>query len=328
MCTEHKSPRPNCSLIRPFLLGLALSCLLAPAIGSPQSAAGNPPATPAAKQRSFESAKQAVEALIQAAEQGDLAALIEMIGEDNRDLVVTEDEVQARNTIAEFAAKAKEKHTLAKDPKDKNRVMITIGNEDWPMAIPIVKEKGKWRFDSAAGRQEILCRRIGDNELDAIQICRGFVEAQHEYALQKREGFQVNQYAQRIISTPGKQDGLAWRNPDGTWSGPVGENVAQALEEGYSDRAKPCHGYYFKILKGQGPAAPLGELNFVIKGAMIGGFALAAAPAEYGVTGVKSFIVSHDGVVYEQDLGPDTLKLFKELTLFNPDETWSPVSED
>src|SRR5262249_23008375 len=160
----------------------------------------------------------------------------------------------------------------------------------------------------------------GRNELDVIQICHGFVEAQHEFALMKREGYGVNEYAQRIISTPGKQDGLAWKNEDGTWGGPVGEKVAQAIEKGYS-QGEPFHGYFFKVLKGQGPAAPLGQMDFVVKGVMIGGFALVASPAQYGVSGVKTFMVSHDGVVYEKDLGPDTLTAFKKMELFNPDKT-------
>ena len=179
-----------------------------------------------------------------------------------------------------------------------------------------------------AGRQELLYRRIGADELDAIQICRGYVEAQHEYALQPREGYDVNQYAQRIVSTPGKQDGLAWQNPDGTWGGPIGEKIARAIEQGYTSGSEPYHGYFFKILKGQGTAAPLGEMDFVVKGVMIGGFALVAAPAEYGVTGVKTFIVSHDGVVYEKDFGPKTLDEFQKMERFNPDKSWTPVPEE
>ena len=198
------------------------------------------------------------------------------------------------------------------------------------LAVPRAdREEGdKWSFDAKAGRQELLYRRIGSNELDAIEICHGYVEAQHEYALQPREGYDVNQYAQRIVSTPGKQDGLAWQNPDGTWGGPIGEKIARAIEQGYTSRAEPYHGYFFKILKGQGPAAPLGEMDFVVKGVMIGGFALVAAPAEYGVTGVKTFIVSHDGVVYEKDFGPATLDEFKKMERFNPDRSWKPVPED
>ena len=193
-----------------------------------------------------------------------------------------------------------------------------------------MKQKGKWFFDTKVGREEILNRRIGANELNAIQICLGFVESQHEYAQEKHDDSKVNQYAQRIISTPGKHDGLAWQNPDGTWGGPVGEEVAKALEQGYSNpsQPQPYHGYYFKVLKGQGPAAPMGEMDFVVGGAMIGGFALAAAPAEYRVTGVQTFIVGPDGVVYEKDLGPDTLKTFQSMDKYNPDKTWKVTEDD
>jgi hypothetical protein len=203
-----------------------------------------------------------------------------------------------------------------------------VGNEDWPFPIPLVKRGARWSFDTEAGRQEIRYRRIGSNELDAIAICHGYVDAQHEYALQKREGYDVNQYAQRIISTPGTQDGLAWQKPDGTWDGPVGEAVARAIDRGYTTRTEPYHGYFFKVLKSQGPAAPLGQMNYVVHGVMIGGFALAAAPAEYGVTGVKTFIVSHDGVVYEKDLGTNTLTEFSKMERFNPDRSWTPVPSD
>jgi hypothetical protein len=191
-----------------------------------------------------------------------------------------------------------------------------------------VKQKGKWIFDMKAGRQEILNRRIGTNELDAITICRGFVEAQEEYAQVKHDDAKVNQYAQRIISTPGKHDGLAWKNSDGTWGGPVGEGIARALEQGYSKQGEPFHGYYFKVLKGQGPAAPKGEMDFVMEGAMIGGFALAAAPAQYRVTGVKTFQVGPSGIVYEKDLGQDTLKVFETMDRYNPDKTWKPTDDD
>jgi hypothetical protein len=173
-----------------------------------------------------------------------------------------------------------------------------------------------------------LYRRIGSNELDAIDVCHGYVEAQYEYAFKKREGYDINQYAQRIMSTPGKQDGLAWQAADGTWEGPVGEKIARAIEQGYTSSAEPYHGYFLKILKGQGPAAPLGEMDFVVKGAMIGGFALVAAPAEYGVTGVKTFMVSDDGVVYEKDFGTNSLSEFMKMERFNPDLTWNPISEE
>jgi hypothetical protein len=193
--------------------------------------------------------------------------------------------------------------------------------------MPIIKVGTKWFFNAKAGRQELLYRRIGNNELDAIEICRGYVEAQHEFALIKREGRPVNEYAQRIISTEGKQDGLVWRNADGTLGGPISDEIGKAIEQGYT-RTDPYHGYYFKILKGQGPAAPLGQMDFVVKGVMIGGFALIATPAQYRITGVKTFIVSHDGVVYQKDLGPNSLELSKKIERFNPDRTWTPVPEE
>jgi len=204
-------------------------------------------------------------------------------------------------------------------------MIVVVGDDGWPLPIPIVKTNGSWRFDSAAGKDEILARRIGRNELDAIEICRGYVEAQHEYALKTRQGYDVNQYARRIVSTPGTQDGLAWQREDGTWDGPIGEKIARAIEQGYSNRSNPYHGYFFKPLTGQGAAAPHGELDFEQHGVMIGGFGLVAAPAEYRVTGLKTFIVSHDGVVYEKDLGPTTLAEFEKMQRFNPDASWKPV---
>ena len=220
-----------------------------------------------------------------------MAALKEILGPDSTDIVSSEDPVADKNRAAAFAAKAKEKSSLETDSENPNLTILTVGNDDFPLPIPIVKQKGKWLFDTKVGREEILNRRIGSNELDAIAICRGFVEAQLEYAQEKHDDSKVNQYAQRIISTPGKQDGLAWKNADGTWGGPVGEEVAKALEQGYSKKDQPYHGYFFKVLKGQGPAALMGEMDFVVNGAMIGGFALAAAPAQHRVTGVKTFMI-------------------------------------
>ena len=279
-------------------------------------------------QKAFATPKEAVEALIQATENFDVPALKEILGPDGEDLVSSEDPVQDKNNAIAFAARAREKNDVAIDPRNSKRAIISVGNEDWPLPIPLVNKAGKWIFDTKAGRQEVLFRRIGSNELDAIQICRGYVEAQHEYALEKHDDAEVNQYAQRIISTPGKHDGLAWRNPDGSIGGPVGEGIAKALEQGYTNKSQPYHGYYFKILKGQGPAARLGQIDFVVNGAMIGGFALAAAPAEYLVTGVKTFLVSYDGVVYQKDLGPETLKIFKDMELYNPDKTWARTDDN
>jgi hypothetical protein len=271
------------------------------------------------------------DALIQVASNFDVAAAKEILGPDSEDIISSEDPVMDKNRAQAFAAKAKEKNSIEIDKKNPNRAILVVGNDEFPLPIPIVKHKGKWMFDTKLGREEILNRRIGANELDAIQICRGLVEAQKEYALEKHDDSKVNQYAQRVISSPEKHDGLAWQNADGTWGGPIGERVAKALEQGYSvpqGQPKPYHGYYFKVLKGQGPAAPLGQMDFVVKGVMIGGFALAAAPAQYRVTGVKTFMVGPSGVVYEKDLGRDTLKLFQSLDRYNPDKTWKPTQDE
>jgi len=282
----------------------------------------------AADVKTFDTPQQAADALVSAAEAFDVGAREQRLGPGGRDVVLTGEYGQDRQRATEFAARAREKQHVSIDPKTGTRAILLVGVGDWPLPVPIVKRGQRWFFDTNAGRQEIANRRIGSDELDAIQICRGYVEAQHAYALQTREGYEVNQYAQRIVSTPGKQDGLAWQNADGTWGGPVGDKIARAIEQGYTNRAEPYHGYFFKVLKGQGPDAPLGELDYVVKGAMIGGFALAAAPAEYGVTGVKTFIVSQDGVVYEKDFGPQTLDKFTKMERFNPDRSWKPVAQD
>ena len=284
--------------------------------------------TPHPGQKEFDTPKQAADALIQVAANFDVAAAKEILGPDGEDIISSEDPVMDKNRATAFANKAKEKTSVEINKQNPNQAILIVGNDNFPLPIPIVKQKGKWFFDTKVGREEILNRRVGANELNAIEICRGFVEAQHEYAVEKHDGSKVNQYAQRIISSPGKHDGLAWQNADGTWGGPVGEEVAKALEQGYTERVQPYHGYYFKVLKGQGPAAPMGEMDFMVGGAMIGGFALAAAPAEYRVTGVQTFIVGPDGAVYQKDLGPDTLKTFQSMDKYNPDKTWKVTEDD
>jgi hypothetical protein len=291
------------------------------------ASAASAQSAPAAKPAKFDSPEQAAQAIIDAAGRFDVAQLLKIVGQDGEDIILTGEFAQDRQRAQDFAARAKEKTNVSVDPKNANHAVFTVGSKDWPFPLPLVKQGGKWSFDVAAGRQEILNRRIGSNELDAIELCHGFVEAQYAYAYQKREGYQVSQYAQRIISTSGKQDGLAWQNKDGSWAGPVGERVAQAIEQGYSANGEPYHGYFFKVLKGQGPAAPHGQIDYVVKGLMIGGFALVAAPAEYRETGIKTFMVSQDGVVYEKDLGAGTLDEFQKMERFNPDKSWTPVNQ-
>ena len=287
-------------------------------------------AAAASTQKQFNTPKEAADALVQAAASFDIAALKEILGPDATEIVSSADPVADKNKATAFAAKAQQKINIGTDPKNPNRAIVTVGNDDFPLPIPIDKKQGKWVFDTKVGKEEILNRRIGSNELDAIAICRGFVEAQQQYSQEKHDDAKVNQYAQKIISTPGKHDGLAWQNADGTWGGPVGQGIARALDQGYTQQSQPqpYHGYYFKVLKGQGPAAPLGQMDFVVDGAMIGGFALAAAPAQYRVTGVKTFIVGPNGVVYEKDLGQETLKTFQAMEKYNPDKTWRPTDDE
>ena len=296
-------------------------------------AAGTSTASPAQQkagpaQKTFATPQEAAETLIQAAGKYDLPALLEIFGPDGRDFVSSADPVRDKSYAAAFAAKAQEKHVVTLDPKNKDRAILSVGDDDWPLPVPVVKRQGKWLFDSRAGHDEILYRRIGANELDAIQICRGFVEAQEQYASQIHDNSGLHQYAQKVISSPGKQDGLYWQTPEGAPAGPISEPIAKAIAEGYTTKDAPYHGYYFKILKGQGPAAPLGRLDYVIQGAMIGGFALVAMPAQYRVTGVKTFMVSHDGIVYEKDLGPDSPKIAGQMELYNPDKSWRRTTDN
>ncbi len=282
----------------------AVSCTFALLCSVSLLSQQKPSETLSPNQKTFASPKEAADAFVQAAGNFDVPALDQILGPGGEDLIASEDPVRDKNIAVAFAAKAHEKNSVVVDPKNPNRATLVVGNDDWPLPIPIVQRDGRWFFDTKAGRQEILYRRIGSNELDAIEICRGYVDAQHEYAMERHDDSKVNQYAQRIISTAGKHDGLVWWNPDKTLGGPIAEGIADALQEGYTDKAKPYHGYFFKILKGQGPAAPLGEMDFVVEGAMIGGFALAAAPADYRVTGVKTFIVSYEGSCLSEGFGP------------------------
>src|SRR5262245_45144021 len=327
--SEVKMKSQSMNMNRPAIFwlvcGIVIATSMALAPFAESQTAGKEQAGTRAKARKFNTPEQAAEALVQAAEKFDVAELDAIFGPDGDNLISTGEPVLDKERATEFAAQAREKMIVSIDPKNKKRATLYVGNDDWPSPVPIVQSGGKWSFDAKAGRQEILYRRIGRNELDAIEICHGCVEAQPEYALEKHDGSEVNQYAQRIISRPGKQDGLAWRNPDGSIGGPVGEEIARVIEQGYSSKYEPYHGYYFKVLKGQGPAAPLGEMNYVVNGVMIGGFALIAAPAQYRITGVKTFMVSQDGVVYQKDLGPNSLEVAKNIELFNPDKTWTPV---
>jgi hypothetical protein len=284
-------------------------------------------ASVAAAQQAFKTPDEAASALVKAAKAGDMKALVTVLGPDGEDIVSSGDEVADQATREKFVAAYEAKHKI--DMEGDNKAIMVIGSEDFPLPIPIVRKDGMWRFDTAAGLDEILFRRIGKNELDAIQASLAYVDAQNEYAEKDRTGAGMNTYAQRIISQPGKKDGLYWPASQGEEQSPLGDLVAQATAQGYrvAGGRTPYHGYYFKILTKQGQAAPGGELDYVVNGKMIGGFALVAYPADYRNSGVMTFIVSHAGDVYQKDLGPNTARLAERMTSFNPDSTWQKVAD-
>ena len=278
-------------------------------------------------QQDFKTVDEAASALAGAAKAGDRKAIVTVLGPDGQDIVSSGDEVADAATRQKFVAAYDAKHQIAMEGD--NKAVLVIGQEDFPLPIPLVRKDGSWRFDTAAGREEILFRRVGRDELDAIQSCLAYVDAQNEYAERDRTGAGANTYAQRIISAPGKKDGLYWPTSQGEDASPLGELIAEATEQGYrvGEGRTPYHGYYFKILSKQGPDAPGGAFDYVVKGKMIGGFSLVAYPAEYRNSGVMTFIVNHTGNVFQKDLGPDTAKLAERMTSFNPDRSWTKVAD-
>jgi Protein of unknown function (DUF2950) len=282
-------------------------------------------ASVAGAQESFKTPEAAVDALGSAAKGGDRKAVMTVLGEKAADIVSSGDPVADADARNKFIAAFDAKHQITMDGDSK--ATMVIGQDDYPFPIPLVRKEGMWQFDTAAGRQEILFRRIGRNELNTIQASLAFVDAQNEYAEKDRTGAGKGIYAQRIVSSPGKKDGLYWPDDQSNDVSPLGELVAKATAQGYrvGGGQIPYHGYYYKILTKQGPAAPGGALDYVVKGNMIGGFGLVAYPAEYRNSGVKTFIVSHSGVIYEKDLGPNSAEIAGRMTSFNPDDTWQKV---
>jgi hypothetical protein len=330
---KSRTSKLNLSTSTVALVLIAVCCvapLLATAQAQPEAkpASAAPAKTGApAGARAFNTPEEAVDAVVKASADFDVNELLSIFGPEGKDVVASSDTVQDKKHAQEFAKEAAEKKSIEISKSNPNSATLIVGDEDWPFPVPLMKVSGKWYFDAKTGRRQILYRRIGANELDAITVCRGYVEAQQEYAQTIHDDSGVNQYAQKIFSTPGKQDGLYWKDPDGKSAGPIGEPVAKALEEGYTSGKTGFHGYYFKILKGQGPNAPNGAINYVIEGIMIGGFALVAVPVEYRVTGVKIFIVNYDGIVYQKDLGSNSLDIAKKMELYNPDKTWQPTDD-
>ena len=308
------------TILRPALTAGALAALTLTLL----------PAQPPTGQPTFATPEEAIHAVGDAAEHNDAAAMLKLFGPAGKELVAPADDAGAREDRANFAKMLHEKLRIEKDPTSPNRVTFAVGTEDWPFPIPLVRDKaGKWYFDAAQGKVEVLARHIGRNELNAVEVCRGYVEAQMAYANVDRHAGGNLEYAQKIVSSPGKQDGLYWEGEPGSL---VPKSFAGAVEAAAAAEAgkkrEPYHGYFYRILKAQGPAAEGGAVNYVVKGELIGGFALVAWPAEYGVTGVKTFIVNHRGIVYEKDLGPTTAAQARQMTQFNPDKGWHPVDKE
>ena len=281
-----------------------------------------------ATHRAFAAPEDAVKALFDTVKAGDLDALLAIFGPEGRELIGSSDPATARMNRRVFAVAAREQwHLEDATPTQKT---LVVGNENWPFSVPIVKGADGWRFDTAAGKEEVLARRIGRNELDVIATCRAYVSAQHRYAQQGHDGKPAGIHATKFQSDSGKENGLYWPAAHGQKRSPLGELVAQAAEDGRTrggDRTEPSpfHGYYFKILTGQGRAASGGARSYVVKGEMSGGFALVAWPAQYDATGVMTFIVNQDGIVRERDLGAQTDGIARKMTVYNPDASWRPV---
>ena len=281
-------------------------------------------------QETFASPVAAVTALVTAARDNKRAELVRVLGPDGTKLVYSGDRVADREGREKFVAAYDEMHKITANGDA--RAVLTIGKIDWPFPIPLVKQGDTWRFDTKAGAQEILDRRIGANELNAIEVCRAYADAQLEYASKDLSGSKLPEYAQRFMSSPGKHDGLYWPVETGKTESPMGPLVAQARAEGYgaktndkNKRRSPYHGYYYRILTKQGEHAAGGAFDYVVRGQMIGGFALVAFPAKYKDSGIMTFIVNHDGIVYQKNLGAPTASLARRMTTFDPDTTWIKV---
>jgi hypothetical protein len=283
-------------------------------------------AAPKGGQKTFASPREVIQATIDAAEHNDTATLLQLFGPEGKDIVESGDPAQDKDARAEFAQSAHEKLQIDEDPLTPDRVTFTVGTQQWPFPVPIIRKGTGWELDSAGGRIEILARRIGGNELNAMDVCRGYAEAQMEYAAGARDGDRLLKYAQKIVSTHGKQDGLySEGGADNLVSRAFAESAAGNPTTG-GKKPEPYNGYYFRVLRSQGPDAAGGAFDYVVNGKMIGGFALVAFPAEYGVSGIRTLIINHDGVVYEKDLGAGTALQAQQMTRFNPDKSWQRVN--
>jgi Protein of unknown function (DUF2950) len=277
-------------------------------------------------QKTFASPAQACEALFRAAQAGDVAALVKIFGPDGKEIVSSGDAVEDKNNRDQFVRKYQEMNRLVEEPD--GSIKLYVGAENWPMPVPLVKKGNEWHFDTAVGKEEILFRQIGRNEMAAIRVLYELVDAEKEYYTEPRDG-QVRQYAQKLGSDEGKHNGLYWKIGSGQPESPIGPHLAYAGRDTYSAGstpvAKPFNGYYFQVLTKQGQQAAGGAKDYIVDGKMTGGFAFLAYPAEYRVSGVMTFIVGQDGVIYQKDLGANTTELANTLHEYNPDKGWARV---
>ncbi|MGE5089107.1 MAG: DUF2950 domain-containing protein [Candidatus Levyibacteriota bacterium] len=283
-----------------------------------------PPRHHAPVQRGFASPEQAVEALVAAVRSGDARNIGGVLGKGSDRLIRSGDQVADRQARERFLAAYEQRSRIEQESESK--ATLLIGDKDWPFPFPVVRRAGKWAFDARSGADEILNRRIGRNELSAIQVCLAYVDAQREYAVGVGSDNGLHAYAMRLVSTPGTRDGLYWPAQEGQPPSPLGPLASKAKEEGY--KAQPYHGYYYRILTAQGPAARGGAYDYVVDGRMIGGFALIAYPARWGSSGVMTFIVNHDGIVYQRNLGSRTAAIAASITRFDPDSNWSKAQPE
>jgi len=286
--------------------------------------------TRAADQKTFDTPYAAVKALVQASESGNQDEILAILGDDAKELVYSGDPVQDKSGMEGFVKAYKTKHAIIKQD-DQTRI-LQVGPNSWEMPIPIVNDGGKWRFDSAAGKQELVYRRIGHNELGAIAACRGYIDAQKDYASVGHDGLPAGLYAQRLMSTAGKQDGLYWETAEGEPASPAGPLLADASAEGYTGqglggKSQPYHGYFYRVLKGQGAAAKGGAKTYLVDGQLSQGVAMVAFPSQYRVSGVMTFIINQNGVVYQKDLGEKTGEIAAAMTEYNPDKSWKRVTD-
>jgi hypothetical protein len=280
-------------------------------------------AAPSIAQERFDSPEAAAQAVIDAVDNHDSVRVSAIFGPRASGILTSGTPAQDRAEQAEFARLARAKHRIEISPMHPNRAILAIGDEDWPFPVPMIRANGKWSFNASDTPVEMHARRIGANELDAIEICQGYVEAQLKYASEDRENDGMREYAPHLMSSSGRHDGLYW---EGASEPLVPEGFARAAWDGaQKGQAKPYHGYYFRVLDGQGSNAPEGAHNYLVKGKLVGGFGLVAWPAEYGATGIHTFIVNQDGVVYQKDIAPVPGKAPLPITRFDPDHSWEPV---